>query len=262
MYEYLNGNWIQLGTDILGLTAGDRLERVVLSGDGNYLAVSMPGNNDNGNESGKVQVYTYTNDEKKWTQIGNDIGGMNSNDLLGIYALAISFSGKTFAVGSAHNEQSPQQYVYVYTLMNDNGWSLMGGGVEFNDSLYIGSAALSDNRRRLVIGKRTNIGRGRVEVYDFDDSINLWTSVGNILIGENDGDFFGNSVSISGAGNRIAIGAPKNGGNGEEDAGHIRVYDYDVGNDLYGFKLIKISTATGHTIYLGGVYHYQKMVRI
>ncbi len=230
VYTYFNGNWIQLGTDILGLTAGDRLERAVLSGDGNYLAVSMPGNDDNGNESGKVQVYTYINHDEEWTQIGNDIDGMNTNDLLGIHALALSFTGKTFAVGSC-NEQSPYQYVHVYTLMNDDSWRILGGGMEFNDNSCIASAALSDDGRRLVIGKRTNTGL--VEVYDFDELNHSWTSVGNILIGENDGDFFGDSVSISGVGNRIAIGAPKHNGNGEEDAGHVRVYDYDVGNDRW-----------------------------
>jgi hypothetical protein len=56
-----------------------------------------------------------------------------------------------------------------------------------------------------------------------------WTDRGNLIIGEYAGDESGFSVSLSGDGNTVAIGAPYNGGNGER-SGHIRVYDWDGTN--------------------------------
>ena len=48
------------------------------------------------------------------------------------------------------------------------------------------------------------------------------------------------SVAMSNDGTRIAIGAPYNDGNGDDNSGHVRVYDYSnvswiqVGSDIDG----------------------------
>ncbi|MFL3045008.1 MAG: hypothetical protein ACJZ1S_04330, partial [Candidatus Neomarinimicrobiota bacterium] len=65
------------------------------------------------------------------------------------------------------------------------------------------------------------------------------TQLGSDIDGEAAGDYFGTSVSMNSAGDRIAIGADYNDGTAS-DAGHVRVYEYSnsswtqVGSDIDG----------------------------
>jgi hypothetical protein len=64
-----------------------------------------------------------------------------------------------------------------------------------------------------------------------------WSQMGSDIDGEAPGDFSGHSVSLSGDGKIVAIGAILNDGNGT-DSGHARIYEYDgtvwnqLGNDI------------------------------
>jgi len=67
------------------------------------------------------------------------------------------------------------------------------------------------------------------------------SQLGIDIDGESAGDDFGNAISLSSDGTRVAIGAPFNDGNGS-DSGHVRIYDWDdennrwvqVGSDIDG----------------------------
>jgi hypothetical protein len=70
-----------------------------------------------------------------------------------------------------------------------------------------------------------------------------WVQVGDDIDGEDSSDWSGWSVAVSDDGMRVAIGAPKNNNeNGNNNSGHVRVYDYksssgswvQVGNDIDG----------------------------
>jgi len=224
VFERNGSGWIQIGSDILGLAAGDYLWEVALSvalsGDGNTLAVSMPLNDDNGNDSGKVQIFAFI--EYEWTKVGNndDMTGSNKADQFGLYGLAISTDGMTVAAGSYDTN-----YVKVYTLV-DGGWSLLGNVINGQSGEYFGwSVDLSDNGRRLIIGaRRYNNWSGRAVIFDYDSDGDDWVTVGEPLYGDNTYDSFGRSVSISGSGNRIAVGGWGHDANGS-NAGHVRVFD-------------------------------------
>jgi hypothetical protein len=54
-----------------------------------------------------------------------------------------------------------------------------------------------------------------------------WSLFGNTILGENDNDRFGHSVSLSNTGCVLAVGAPKNRNRRE----HIRVYDFVLTQD-------------------------------
>jgi hypothetical protein len=56
-----------------------------------------------------------------------------------------------------------------------------------------------------------------------------WTQLGADIDGEAAGDHFGESVSLSSDGNRLAIGGGSNDGNGNH-SGHIRVFDLSMFN--------------------------------
>ena len=66
-----------------------------------------------------------------------------------------------------------------------------------------------------------------------------WSQVGNSLYGDAPEDRFGKSIQFNGDATRVAVGAYYN-DTGGEDAGQVRVFDYDgtdwtqVGEDIYG----------------------------
>ena len=66
-----------------------------------------------------------------------------------------------------------------------------------------------------------------------------WSKVGQDIDGENRGDRFGDSVSLSADGTVVAIGSPNNNENGSA-SGHVRVFKLDgsswakVGQDIDG----------------------------
>ena len=70
---------------------------------------------------------------------------------------------------------------------------------------------------------------------------NNWVKLGLDIDGEAAGDAIGDlSVSINAAGDRVAIGAPRNDGVNGADSGHTRIYEYNginwiqLGSDIDG----------------------------
>jgi hypothetical protein len=78
---------------------------------------------------------------------------------------------------------------------------------------------------RVAIGARLNSGggayAGHVRVYSYNGT--SWVKLGQDIDGEAASDRSGNSVSMNSAGDRVAIGAHLNDGNGTS-AGQVRVY--------------------------------------
>ncbi len=91
------------------------------------------------------------------------------------------------------------------------------------------SVSLSADGNRVAIGAHTNDGNGsdagHVRIYGL--SGNSWVQLGQDIDGEAAGDFSGYRVSLSADGNRVAIGARYNDGNGTY-AGHVRVYQLQI----------------------------------
>ena len=88
---------------------------------------------------------------------------------------------------------------------------------------------------RIAIGAIGNDGNGtdsgHTRVYAYDAGTEMWTQLGQDLDGEAAFDESGTSVSLSG--DRVAIGAIGNDGNGSSSFGHTRVYAYDAGTDAW-----------------------------
>jgi hypothetical protein len=108
------------------------------------------------------------------------------------------------------------------------------------------AVSMSADGNRLAISGPHNDdngeGCGHVRVYQWSGTD--WTQLGADIDGEAEGDFSGESISLSADGNRVAIGAPMNDGGGE-DAGHARVYEWsgsawtqlgaDIDEDVAGY---------------------------
>ena len=87
------------------------------------------------------------------------------------------------------------------------------------------SVSLSDDGNTVAIGAHRNDGNGdasgHVRVYDWNGS--SWEQRGSDIDGETAYDKSGSSVSLSGDGSTVAIGAHENDGNGNL-SGHVRVF--------------------------------------
>ena len=109
-------------------------------------------------------------------------------------------------------------------------WSQVGQDIdgENADNWSGYSVSLSDNGNVVAIGAVANDGNGynagHVRVYKYDSTSGKWTQVGQDIDGENADDQSGNSVSLSGDGNIVAIGAQNHELFNATPAGHVRIY--------------------------------------
>ena len=227
VYQWSSSAWAQLGADIDGEAAGDHSGvSVSLSSDGNRLAIGAPWHD---GHSGHVRVYEWS--DSTWTQLGIDIDGEAVEDFSG--AVSLSSDGNRLAIGASGNDgngdHSGHVRVYEWSGMV---WTQLGADIDGESAEdSSGAVSLSSDGNRLVIGAPGNDGNGsssgHARVYQWSDS--TWTQLGADIDGEAAGDQSGESVSLSSDGNRLAIGAAGNDGNGT-GSGHVRVYDLSMFN--------------------------------
>jgi hypothetical protein len=240
------GGWSLYGQTIEG-DGNDFGHRIDLNEDGTVIAIGAPKNDDVGADNGRVQVYQNNLSDNTWVQVGQDLYGLETGDLLG-WDVAISDDGKTIAcTARSGNPGGLEQagYVLVFILEGEE-WTQLGPilvGEEAGDQ-FGRSVALSSSGRRLAIGAVAAAGgggegRGRIYVYDYSDSADDWFPIGQYLDGINNKDWQGSSVDLSSDGNILAIGSPGH-DTSASDAGMVRVYELvdslwvQYGNSMYG----------------------------
>ena len=199
---------------------------VVLSADGNTLAVGAPGTNSNGPSSGLVQILTYINgtqQDEGWVPLGLPIKGDTEEDALGS-SVAISANGRIVVCGIPSNDVGGLDAGLVRVFrFNDaaanNGtigspeaeWIQVGQdlfGKQIEATNFGSSVAISEDGLTLVAASSQE---GYVEMYRYDSKSDSWNPLG-ALEGKEGGDRFGEGLSISGDGSTVAIGAPMHNG--------------------------------------------------
>ena len=130
VYQFSGGSWSQLGVDIDGEAAEDQSGlKVSLSSDGSIVAIGAPANDGNGNRSGHVRVYQFS--DGSWSQLGVDIDGEAAEDQSG-WKVSLSSDGTTIAIGAWQNDGNGDGsgHVRVYKLVTFyNVWQ---GGQSIN----------------------------------------------------------------------------------------------------------------------------------
>ena len=187
-----------------------------------------------------------------WTILGNDIDGEAAADNSG-YSVSLSKDGSVVAIGAINNDGATgnnRGHVRIYQRNASNitiapiGWTQLGGDIdgESSDDQSGISVSLSSDGSIVAIGASGNDGtsgsnRGHVRVYQLNTSNTTiapigWTQLGGDIDGESSGDGSGQSVSLSGDGSVIAIGANKNDGTGSVGnyRGSVRVYQRTISN--------------------------------
>jgi len=235
---------------------------VSLSEDGNVVAIGAPYNDGNGKDSGHVRVYEYNTTGGQWSQRGNDLVGEAASDIpvstsssddgpayeaagdQSGWSVSLSKDGNVVAIGAPNNSNdngptSGRVRVFEWDEASDT-WSQRGkdlDGEAAHDNSGT-SVSLSEDGNVVAIGATGSDVNGKhsghVRVYEYNTSGGKWSKRGNDFYGEAAYDYLGWSVSLSGDGNVVAMGAPMN------DAGHVRVYEYNTSGSKWSKRGIDL----------------------
>ena len=226
VYGFQSESWVRVGDDIDGQYAADNSGwSVSLSEDGNTIAIGTPFSDIFDASAGHVRVFKLQSGS--WIQVGDDIYGEAAGDQSG-YSVSLSAAGNVVAIGARYNDGSAYAagHVRVYVLQSGSWWQKGGdidGEAQYDNSGY--SVSLSADGDTVAVGAYQNdgngTGAGHVRVYNMQGE--SWVQVGLDIDGEAAGDWSGHSVSLSGNGDTVAVGAIYNDGSAGS-AGHVRVY--------------------------------------
>lgn len=261
VYEFINNDWQQKGQDIDGEGTDDNFgHSVALNNDGNIFISGdvyydfIEGQQEKVN-IGRIRVFEFDENSNNWILKGQPIIGNYDNDFFGQY-VSINASGNIIAASSIYHDIKDENgefitydvgHVKIYEFINNN-WQQIGQDI-------LGSQQNSESGRSISLNNEGNIiaigeyqydipgmdNGGRVRVYERDLN-NSWVQKGNDILGKNEGEEFGKSVSLNGDGNILVAGVPeKNIDN--NGTGSARIYKFNnynnnweqVGEDILAY---------------------------
>ena len=223
VYSWNGTAWNQLGADIDGEAGNDRSGgSVSLSDDGSRVAIGAPGNDVNGARSNAGHVRVYSLSGTTWNQLGADIDGEVADDFSGD-SVSLSDDGSRVAIGAPFNDGTGTSagHVRVYSW-DGTTWVQLGADIDgAGGDRFGGSVSLSSDGTRVAISATghevSGNDAGRVQTYELQ--LGEWMQFGGNIDGRTR-DGLGDSVSLSGDGTRVAIGAQE----ANDDAGLVRIY--------------------------------------
>jgi hypothetical protein len=230
VYQNVGGTWTQLGSNIVGEDINNWSGRSIsLSNDGTILAVGAAGNTGvNGAFSGHVRVYKYSSGS--WSQLGSDIDGEAASDFSG-QSVSLSSDGSRVAIG-AYGNTSSSGHIRVYEY-SGGSWSQLGSDIDGSAGSNFGnSVSISADGNRVAGGAPYHSGlTGYTAIYEYNGT--SWVQLGSNIAGETSGDLSGETIGLSGNGDRVIIGARRNDGTSgstSDNRGHARVFEYSGGS--------------------------------
>ncbi len=225
--------WQQKGSDLTGTEEYENSgTSTCISNDGMTVASGAP---QYGNLNGRVIVHSWNGNA--WVQKGTDLIG-SPMERFGT-SVDVSSDGNLMAIGARINSDSiPTSGAVRMFEWSNNTWQqkgtiiygdLSGQGLgQFIDISDDGSTvAIGAPFRSIDMNNWETIGL--VRTYRWNESAGDWEQLGTDLTGIQDGDWFGNSVSLSSDGNRLAVGASFSNVYGSY-AGYVKVFIYEAGN--------------------------------
>lgn len=182
-----NGNWVQMGTDIIGSMDSHTGTAVSLSDDGLTMAVGAAHSQ---NTFGDVKIYNFQNDD--WVQIGNQINGESENDLL-TYTMSLSADGNRLALSTPNPGNFTMGYAKVFENIN-NDWVQIDETISSDGTIIRFGIRLSYSSDGSVLALNSN---GGARVYKVtEDTI---TELGLLI------DTEGSPMSLSSDGSFIIV---------------------------------------------------------
>jgi hypothetical protein len=190
--------------------------------------------------------------------------GLSSNMVYGTETLTVTSVANSIydVAGNAASTSQSNNTATLNGFAQQLGSDIDGEAASDEFGTSVSMNAVGD---RMAIGAWKNDGTGsnagHVRMYAL--SSGSWSQMGSDIDAEGAGDYMGWRVSMNAAGDRVAIGAYLNDGNGT-DAGHVRIYSWDgsawsqMGSDIdgeaagdnFGFS-VSINSA-GDRVAIGG----------
>ncbi len=232
VYSYDGTSWIQMGSTIEGIEAGERFGvSTKLNADGTVLAISASSRDSNGVDSGSAVVYKF--EANNWVPLGNELVGDFADNFFG-FPVEISNDGTVLLVGASSSDSNGNNegQVKVFQL-NGNTWEQIGNDLlGLNEDDRFGARVSMNNDGSIIsIGALNEDGNGFTKagsVRVFKNVANSWEQVGSTLFGEEDNAHFTRNA-INGDGTIIAISAVAD-NNGTSQVGQVKVFQF-IAND-------------------------------
>ena len=160
IYSFTNNLWSTKGSAIYNeLTDNNLANSIALDHTGEELVLGIPGNDDNGTDSGKVQYLIFQNND--WSQVGNDILGTTNSNL----GYSVNHSDDIITMSSIHFNSIGKVDIYETNGMSIDFLTTISGAS--TQSFYGFSSSLSSNKI-LTLSTRSDNDLGQVETYDLD----------------------------------------------------------------------------------------------
>jgi hypothetical protein len=231
------GEWVELGQDILGSGASDALGvHVAISSDGSIISATADEHNGNGDESGLMRIYKYSNSDMTtggtWTQIGQDIVGSAAGTQWGRYSCLMSNDGNKVIFSSVPNsgngnlqDSSLAGIAHMRLYQYSNSDMTAGGTWEQLGDTYTDSNGgvfyYCDSSANTVSYRYDDAGSYVSKMLTY--SSGTWTQKGQDISSVSDG------AKLSNDGNSILVFDSSY----DSWRGKAQVYEYDSDNNLW-----------------------------
>lgn len=245
VYKEFAGKWNQNGQSIyiFGINFPFSNKPISLSADGNRLAIGESTANANINYEGRVRLFENTTGS--WIQLGADIVGKAPADKSG--TTVALHPTKNIVAFVSNPFYTNTEYVSVYSLNTSGNWVQLGTDFHISidpiHSAQIGSIgtsiSLASNGNDIILAigspKASNNSSiksiGIAQVYKYNTNTNVWIQIGADITSPVYLGSFGNAVSLSSNGKRLAVrdnNAMLITGKGND--GFVQVYENVSGN--------------------------------
>lgn len=248
IYDWNGAAWVQKGLDIVGDFAGDRIGfSIDLSEDGNTVIVGARYNDQNGVDAGLVKIYSWNG--SSWVLKGSPIVGEFAGDNCGS-SVNLSANADTIAIGAIANDGLAPNAGHVRVFYwSGIAWVQLGNDIDgvLNSEWMGWSVSLSANGATIATGAMYQGGGGwsndgLARIYSWNGS--AWIQDGSDINSEGSTpDYSATCVSLSAAGDRVAIGAPGNTSTAPA-TGHVRIFYNYTCNSTYSFSTSECNSYT------------------
>lgn len=150
VYQLVNNNWVQKGSDIVASQADDFFGGTVdINNDGNIIIIGAIRNDENGNNAGKADIFEY--DGLNWIEKGASILG-EAEDQLG--KVKINDVGDKILTGSSrYNNNLGKVELFKFT---NNNWEQTGSSIigDTTDDNFGSDTSMTSDGNYVVSGTR------------------------------------------------------------------------------------------------------------
>ncbi len=221
IYRWNGSRWLQLGEAIEdGSGNYDFGKTVSMAANGNRVIIGSPSN-----EVGQALVYEWNG--HTWAQLGLAISSNASGDSFGEFT-AMSSDGRKVAISAYRSDEAYANAGQVKVFQWDGrSWASVGaainGNIEFD--LFGLSMSFSTDGNRIAATASPLDENTAVRVFEWNGKV--WSQLGADLTGGELDNNFGGTISLSHTGNRVAISALGNYTSSANNAGQVRVYEWN-----------------------------------